>query len=501
MEDHPASAEETKLQEELDDARMKALGWVPDGEKVRGGLSNVETKWTSAQGKDIPVLWYRQIDTLSEDLSRLSGGWPKSINGLLFVLSGRRAAPRYLTKTPDLFSWMARVMDVHWKSKGDVRSAITGVATPITKEEFHAHLKETVADRYLAVSTLPHEPPIPGVYYLPCELPPPTGKALEAFLAALNPETEDDRQLLLALLLTPLWGGPCGTRPAFLLSSGHGRGSGKTSTANAIADVFGGAFRVQAKEDWEQIGKRLLGDRALNLRVLIRDNVKGKVAAEELESFITDPEISGWRPFHGDFSRPNYMTCILTANAPRLGADMADRAVEVRIGDRRHGVPFVSWCLKFMETDGLQLLSDLRARLQEPPRGEIPSDLVDRWAEWQRAVLSRCDNPGRLAELIQDRRADTDTDSEEAEEVADAITAYVDEKAIPTGRDGLVRISRDQMREILIRVGLMDQKESKRYAHAIVSNMLGSHGPLSGLTDSRRKDRCWLWKPILDIPI
>lgn len=503
--DKPSDAAEASGVAEPRPAPLSPPHAVPDTSaiKYREGVANVETRWIEVDGKRKAELWYRNIDAISESLLKVCDKWPKSCAGLLFSPNGRGGV-RYLNRSDDVFSWLAQCADVRWY-EGQARSLVTGVASAVTKGEFVSHLKATVPDRFIAVSELPHEPTITGVYYMPLDLPKATGKALAKFLELLNPETEHDRQLLLALILTPMWGGPCGARPAFILSSDHGRGAGKTTTANAIADIYGGAFRVQNKETWEQVSKRLLGDRALALRMLLRDNVKGKVAAEEMESFITDPEISGWRPFHGDFCRPNYMTVVFTANAPRLGADMADRAVEIRIGDRKHGFNFQKAMAEFMAEHRLALIADIVARIKEPPRGTISSGNRIRWGAWMDAILTRCDNPDALAALVRERQAAADTDSEDAEDVARVLDQWAAEgKLAEDSRgSGVWRVTRDQMREILVDAGVADENVSKKGAHSIICNMLGSHGPLSALIDNprRRIIRCWLWTPKPDIPV
>lgn len=464
----------------------------------REGVSNVEIKWIKDPdtGKAKPTKWYRQITEICAQVLKRCDGWPKSCGGLLFALNDRGGV-RYLNDSEDVFSWIAGRVDLHWQQRGEVQSSVIGLATPATKGEFVSHLKASVPDRYSSVSELPHEPPIPGVYYLPYpKSEKQDGSALAAFLGMLNPATEQDRQLFLALLLTLAWGGPCGARPAFVISSKHGQGSGKSASAYAIGDLFGGVFNIPKGEDWEQTAKRLMSDRAMGKRLILKDNVKSKVAAEEVEAFITDPVISGWRPYHGDFSRPNYCTLVITSNVPNLGTDMADRAIEIHIGDRKSGRDFIREAQKFARERGTELVADLLARLRETPRGRLEPANRDRWGAWQEDVLSRCDDPNALAMLVAERRLHADSDKSEAEDIARAIDRWTLGKT--QDRDGRYRITREDMRDILVSAGTIDAGASKRAAHGAICNMLGSHGPLANLVDTREGGsgtRCWMWTP------
>lgn len=507
MEDHPASAEETKLQEELDDARMKALGWKPEGidlnGEVRRRFTNVETRWTKTEdGRNVAVAWYRRIEDIGGSLRDAAGGWPKTCNGIPFALHRLQddvqpiTAVRYFGKPVDLFAWISEVVDLHWKGKADVRSP-EGPATPPTKEEFHAHVKNLRVDRFVGVATIPHVPEIPGIFYLPCRLPESTGEALAEFMGALNPETEDDRKLLLAMLLTPMWGGSKGQRPAFVLSARTGIASGKTATAHAVAAVYDGAFELPDGEEWRETSKHLMDDDALGKRILLADNVKGTMSSRCLETLVTSPTISGHRMYIGGMSRPNFMTLFVTSNVPRLSADLASRCVSVKIGGLRHGVDFIAWFNAFMASPKrAMLLADIRALLMGPDKEQIVATNFDRFSEWQRGVLQKIDGANRLAQIIQERRTETDADAERAESIAEAIQDWVFKNAPGTDQEGRRKITRDQMHALLRAAHVVPEDMGKNAVHTLLCNLMGSNGPLGQLEDSKRRDqgpRVWLW--------
>lgn len=475
---------------------------------ARSGVSNVLVDWKNTDDGPVQITRYRRVSDISAALLAATGGWPKCANGLLF--SVRESPPgflptpgsvRYFPQPVDLFAWVGEVVDPFWSRAAKVVDPEGHPRTPATKEEFHRHLRESATQRFTHVAYLPHHPPMPGVYYLPCDLPTGTGKRLAEFLAMLNPETELDRQLMLAAMLTPLWGGGYGQRPAFVFDSCHGQGSGKTQTAETIAAIFGGAFRINPREDWESVTKRLMSDRAMSQRVILYDNVKSKLAGQEFEGLITGKEISGWRPFHGNYSRPNDLTVFVTSNTARGSKDIASRAVTIHVGAPRPGVVFGG--AEFVENFRAEIVADLLAFLAVR-RGTVSDENRDRFGEWQHGPLAAFENADELAGLIRERRAELDSDSEEAEEIARAVAEWVAKNNPPADSDGRRKITRDQMRDLLLARKLAPEDMGKRGVYGWLCNMLGTHGPLSSLSDSKRHvdgERCWLWTEKLDIPI
>ncbi len=96
---------------------------------------------------------------ISQELLRLTGGWPKRQDNRLFVPEDNR--PFWLDGTEELFAWIARQLPMtDWNrilwAKGEDK---------VSRQEFAAYLCQTV-ERYDAVESMPHEPPLPGCYYL-----------------------------------------------------------------------------------------------------------------------------------------------------------------------------------------------------------------------------------------------------------------------------------------------------------------------------------------------
>lgn len=453
-------------------------------------------------------LIYKPIEQLAREIKEAAHDWPRRVGGVLFAsrdtpgvaLPGSRAV-WMLDSADAMGAWLHSVANVRWGGEG--RKGVTTVdgatqLTPATKREVFELLEGNAEPNYRAVAFLPHAPPYEGVYYVPCELPAPTGEALAEFVGRLNAETELDRVLMLAAILTPGWGGPHGARPAFIFASDHGQGSGKSATVQAITDgIWGGSIGVTEKEDWEQVVKRMLGDDGLSKRCVVMDNVVARVVNRTLEGLLTAQTVTGWRPHHGQFSRPNDLTYYITSNRPSMTRDLADRSIVIKIGRPRHESSFVDWASKFLADNRPQVIADIVARLSAEPVGELPKTLRDRWQAWQDGVLRRC--VGTLAEaeavagLVQERRGEVDADSEQAERVAEVIREKVRRRGVEPD-DTSVSITRPEMLGWLVSSGVVPQGSSEKYAYRFLTNLLGSRGPLANLRPGRTgKARVWIW--------
>lgn len=395
-------------------------GVKPSTPQNRSLISNVvDTVRKDAEGKTVPVQHYKPLDQVSAELLEASAAWPKSAGGALFVdrggLIGDRARVRTLGRPDELYAWMQERHAVRWSRSQCQDAASKAPRTPPTKTEFFSHLRDMACERYAAASAYPHVPPMHSVYYLPCDLPPPTGERLREFIEALNPETDHDRALMLAALLTPAWGGEPGTRPAFVFCSTHGRGSGKTSTATALSEVWGGAPLLDYRDNWPDVCKRIMSSDDRDSRVFIFDNIKGTFGGAGLEAALTAKQISGWRSYVGQVSRPNDATYYVTFNMPELSPDLAARAVIINIGAPRHEAAFVEWASGFVRLHRAQLVSDLVALLGGP-KAAVPPSGRDRWQAWMRDVLGCLPNAADLAGLIKSRRPAVDAEADDRDD-------------------------------------------------------------------------------------
>ena len=399
----------------------------------RGRLSNVEDGERTIKGKTVPVSVYKTIDAIGVELLDIGSQWPKIAGGILFVeQQGQNGPePRWLTGQDEFFAWVHETCGVRWKGTAEKNPTLCAVTQkvmhPPTKGEFFSHVQlSTLCERYLSIARLPHEPKIPGIYYLDVHLPEPTGAHLEEFIAAFNPETELDRSLLKSLLLTMGWGGAPGTRPLFVISSSHGMGAGKTATARAIGDVWGGIVELDADLEWPEQCKRIMSSEDRDSRAFLFDNIQGRFGGRGIEAAITAKRISGWRSYVGSVSRPNDATYIATINGPELSADLSQRAVIIHIGKPKHGTDFYGWARDYIGKHGLNIVADCLAALREPAKPLTGLVVADRFQAWTWDIIGRVPSPGAVAGLIQERRPAADADAEDREAWASMVAGLCD---------------------------------------------------------------------------
>lgn len=449
---------------------------------------------------------YVSPQVMSATLFEGTGGWPKSANGMLFVRQDHREADeefrlpdrrdvRFLVTTNALHAWIHENVDLHFTQSRTVRKGERHVS-PVTKGEFYEHVI-SAAERYSAVELLPHHPPVEDVYYWECKLPEPTGEALKELRDHLNAETEEDRDLMIAALLTPGWGGPPGSRPAFVFTSMHGRGAGKTKTAELFAEIWGGFVSVSEDEDWQQVKTRLLSDESLTNRIVMIDNLKGRLSRSGLEAAITSVRIDGRRLYVGQASRPNLLTWYITANTPELSRDLSERSVVIKVGQPKHGFDFDGWRRKFVSENRPHIIADIMAVIRGDDQCDISKIPADRWRMWQRGILAKMPNGADLAAKIIDSRPEVDMDFGNAEEIAGVFRHMMQEAHRDPDHEQMAFTTK-YVHEQMVDAGVCSKSDHPRRTTSWIKHMLDIP-PLKGHLSYRvmkvngQATRCWVW--------
>lgn len=272
--------------------------------------------------------------------------------------------------------------------------------------------------------------------------------------------------------------------------------SGKSATAEVICDIWGGTFKIEMKDKPEDVNKKLLSDSGLSKRAVFLDNLKGKTSCAFFESFLTSKTIEGHRMYLGYYSRPNILTWFLTSNSPKLSEDMAVRTVAINIGKQQHEKAWVEEASNFVREHRWEIVHDCLLLLRSPPRGRISPAFRDRFQSWQDAVLCRSsDKPDKLACLIAERRGEVNEDAHDAQEVADAICKWLrTEKHVNPFDCDKIRITREEMRKLLIAAEIIEPDFGKRAVRSWLDELRGS-APLKALTDVITDQRVWVWDP------
>lgn len=149
----------------------------------------------------------------------------------------------------------------------------------------------------------------------------------------------DARRRVLAAVLTavcaPAIDGPM---PAFLVCA-HNPGDGKTLLAQLISVIADGTEAVVPWHDDEDRTRELLLA-ALDEpgRVVILDNVRGRLGGSILETILTSTHVVGARKYERARKYRVDKLIIITGNDPRVTPDMARRVVRVQV-DRGGALP------------------------------------------------------------------------------------------------------------------------------------------------------------------
>jgi hypothetical protein len=368
-------------------------------------------------------------DYIHKVLNAITDDWPRKCYDALFVHKAGTDDVEWLEDQEEFFAWIAGQLP---HTRANPFSWASGPSL-VPKGEFFAYVRQR-AVRYNAVEVCPHTPPIPGHYYAHREVVDGNGDHLERFLQFFNPATDVDRELLRALVLTACWGGPPGKRPVFLIVSDDnepdeaaGRGAGKTTVAEKIADLVGGHVRISSTETYDGILKRLLSAGARDKRVAVLDNLKTmKFSWAEFEGLVTGSVVSGHRMFKGEGSRPNTLVWILTMNGGSLSKDMAKRTVCVKV--RRPDKYLPEWeeeVGEFLAQRRWDVLADVQAELKKTATS---LKRHTRWSLWEKNVLAHCQDVDKCQEAIEDRQRDMDADADEKvlvrETFVRALTAH-----------------------------------------------------------------------------
>jgi hypothetical protein len=375
---------------------------------------------TNDDGKEVSIKVGLSHSQIADDLRRVTGGWPKRVEERLFVEEGHKLL--WIESTDSLFAWIARQLP----SNGD--NAIQWVQGPdkVSHGEFAAYLRQTV-ERFESVETMPHEPKLPDCYYCHPEPKGGDGKALARLLDRFEPSTLIDHDLIHALFLSALWGGPPGQRPAWLIESEDddgqgGRGVGKSKLAQALAKLVGGHIDARPNEDIDKLMTRMLSPAAMDRRIAFLDNVKTlRFSWADLEAIITGDIISGRCLYVGEGRRPNTLSWIITLNQASLSRDMAQRTIPVRLKRPEHDPSWEADTWALIESERWAIIGDILAELRRP----VPTlSRYSRWSAWEQAVLAHVAEPSDCQKVIEERQEAIDDDKAEADHVR---TAFVEE--------------------------------------------------------------------------
>lgn len=406
LRDDPAPRSQTETRRQT--AGQSEETWQSETGDDAEPISNYTTQEVETEKgkkKEVPVP--RSMNEIIDEIDRRMEGWPRRIDNMLFVDDPEHGLDYFDRRTTaGLFGWLRRHHQVQWTSSGSF----------VKECELFAEIERT-AKRYEAIELLPHEPPVPGIYYRTRNIAPGDGSYLRKLLDRFRPETTIDRDLIQAGFMTPAWGGLPGSRPAFVVTSDQGRGVGKSKVPEAVGYLYGGHIDVSAGEDIEGLKTRMLSPAARTMRIALLDNIKSlRLSWAALEAMITSPVISGKQMYVGEGQRPNLLTWYLTLNGVSMATDMAQRSVIIKIVKGKNDGPWWEETRDFIDQNRERIIGDIIGALRADP---FPLAEFSRWAAWEQHVLCRLPEPGEAQRLILERQGEANCELDEAEIIED----------------------------------------------------------------------------------
>ena len=293
----------------------------------------------------------------------------------------------------------------------------------MTKEELFSALLLKLPE-YVSVEKMPHYPCLRQCIYVLPDMPKSDIGILNEFLDFFSPETPHDRDLILSMFLTALWGGPAGQRAPFIITSKDGRGVGKSTLAETAAKLLNQIpIQASTRLDSDGLTTRLLSWDAMKSRIVLFDNevaTMQKISNAGMAALFTTSEISGKRLYKGEGSRPNYLVWIMTLNSVTFDSDFASRCIPISV---RRPPQVINWQERlnvFIENNRWTLISTMLELLQTHTDN---SPAVTRWGLWENQVLAKVPgiNKNEVLGLIIERQKQNDNDFDEKEMIVDSL--------------------------------------------------------------------------------
>lgn len=448
-------------------------------------LNYFKGKSVDEDGETQPKTKPLPFNEVSDKVAGLLQGKVANVYGELVLLPSIPEDEAVLVKkTADLFALLGNMFRgvPDWKKGQNF----------MTKEELFSSLK-VVLPNLQSIEKAPHYPLMKNIHYVLPELPKPDMEALEALLDFFSPETEYDRDLILAMFLTTLWGGPAGQRAPFLVTSKDGRGVGKSTLAETAAKLLNQIpIQASTRLDSNDLTKRLLSLEAKKSRIVLFDNevsTTQKIANAGMASLFTTGQISGHEMYKGEGTRPNYLVWIMTLNSVTLDSDFASRCIPIALKKPKESVNWQEKLNTFIEENRWTLIATMIDLLKQKTEYTTPRT---RWGLWENQVLAKVPGLNREAvlELVVSRQKTNDNDLDEKEMIIDALMNLVEaqKKDVKTHR---FFISNPDMAD-LVRDAL-HLKQGNSWILRLVKDIIakGDYPPLKKHDTNRARGFMW----------
>lgn len=373
-------------------------------------------------GRDKWVKEPRRIDEMIDEIHKRFLLFPRIVGTNMFDHDRDSGSLFQITRQSTLFSWIGR------KSKQKIDWA-RGEGFFSKEEFFEGLMAESIT--YESVSAVPAWPKRDDVYYTHEALPASTvdHNHFWELVDYFSPADELNRRLIAAFLMSPIFFIQGVARPAWVIDSTAGAGTGKSSLVEIAAMLFKHppmrTNKQELKYNITDLHKRLLSTQGRNARFLLIDNIVGKFQCPELADMITAHSLSGKPSYgRGEETRPNDITYALTANSAKLDNDLADRSFNITLGKPKRMVNWAGSVQAFVHNNRMQIFSEiidiLNNHIVYP--GIEPSTRVPVFET--RILQAVCDGPQQYLDVLESlsrSKAESNVEEELAAEVSDAI--------------------------------------------------------------------------------
>jgi hypothetical protein len=388
------------------------------------------------EGKKKTVSKPRHISEMVAELRTRLLGYPHRVGDRMFDLDKDQQIIRWIDTPNQLAMWL----ETKTKKKVMLKPGVGFIG----KVDLYAAVGDSCR-YYSAVSSAPHFPERSDVYYYgdAVGLPQPSTnyEAFEKLISFFRPSTAADETLMRAMFLAPLYHQPGSPRPAWIVDSRDGAGTGKTTLVEYLAELYNcKPVRSQAKQitnNFEEVVKRLVAADSSS-RIFLLDNVTGNFTCPALADMITASTLSG-RPAYGrgEVTRPNDLTYIITANSATVDNDLADRSWFVYVRAASMSSDWQKRLHGYISNNRKQIFADMISMIHQAERYELPPST--RFPEFESVILQAvCRNSGEYELAIKrviDAKSEANLEEGVADIVRDHLLAALDEVGISQFRN------------------------------------------------------------------
>jgi hypothetical protein len=400
--------------------RAKAANSVP----FRNYVPNTVEKQVRGKAVKETIREPRTHAAMLDDLHLRFLGFPRRVGSYTLFDHDRDTGEIIeMDKAHDFRAWIARRSKHNPEfAKGD------SLATEL---DFMATIRAETKS-YEAVSLVPDWPRRGEVYYAHDRIPPPSPghQYLNAFADFFLPAETVDAMLIKSFICAPLWYIPGVPRPAWIIDSRDGQGSGKSLLAFMVAELYGGAPLTVTRHDLDreqkEIRKRCVCAEGRNKRIFLVDNVTGVFKSPELASLITFKYISGLAPYgHGEESRPNNFVYVITSNTATVDSDLADRSLYIYVKKPSIGtrIGWVERVQDFIRHHRMNVMADIIDMLERHTPFDMQTET--RFSEFEQSIIQPCagspDEMRRLLHHIVETRKDSNIEDEQARSIIETF--------------------------------------------------------------------------------